>query len=170
MKLEPVQIPALQAKFNSNTSITSKVKLVQISGLQVKSIQIEGLQVNLVQTPRSQVKLMKICKCWIENRLKLSLYISGNTLSNPLVNVEGTFVEIKKRDAIFASIPSRLKKSIHKYGIEVPTTIKHARAVNKIHASSTRLYNLVLATSINNKSKTQVSIVSVQYIMEKYQT
>lgn len=73
--------------------------------------------------------------------------MSGNTLSNNLINVEGTFVGSKKRDAMFASITSRLKKSIHKYSIEVPTTVKHANTVGKMHANSTLLYDHVLAFS-----------------------
>ena len=36
-----------------------------------------------------------------------------------------------KRDAIITSVTLRLKKSTHKYGIEVPTSVKHARAIDK---------------------------------------
>lgn len=82
---------------NLNNRITSKVILIQI----------EGLEVDLVQILTSQVKLLKIYKCQKENRIfqltsKLSPYMSGNTSSNTLVDREGTFIGIKKRDAIFA--------------------------------------------------------------------
>lgn len=49
-------------------------------------------------------------------------------------------------------------------------TVEHSRAVDKTHASSTILYDQVLATFLNNKSTSQVSIVSVHCIMQKYQT
>lgn len=38
---------------------------------------------------------------------------------------------LKKRDAFIASVKSRLKKSIHKYSIRLPTIIKHTRAIDK---------------------------------------
>ena len=39
----------------------------------------------------------------------------------------------KKRDQVIASVNSRVRKTSHKYGIEVPTSIDHAK---KIYASN----------------------------------
>ena len=35
-----------------------------------------------------------------------------------------------KRDRILASVDSRVRKSSHKYGIEIPTSIKHAEEID----------------------------------------
>lgn len=38
---------------------------------------------------------------------------------------------LKKRDMIIASITTRLKRSTHKYGIEIPRNIEHAKEIDK---------------------------------------
>ena len=38
---------------------------------------------------------------------------------------------LKKRDTIIASVKARVKKSTHKYGIEVPTSVEHAKLLDK---------------------------------------
>ena len=43
---------------------------------------------------------------------------------------------LKKRDSIIASVRSRIARTTHKYGIEIPTSWKHAKeidACNKNH-------------------------------------
>ena len=43
---------------------------------------------------------------------------------------------LKKRDAIIASVRSKIAKTTHKYGIEIPTSWKHAKEIdarNKNH-------------------------------------
>ena len=37
---------------------------------------------------------------------------------------------LKKRDTIIASVQQRIAKTTHKYGIEIPTTWKHAREID----------------------------------------
>ena len=37
---------------------------------------------------------------------------------------------LRKRDRIIASVNSRVRKSTHKYGIEIPTSIKHAGEID----------------------------------------
>ena len=37
---------------------------------------------------------------------------------------------LRKRDRIIASVNSRVRKSSHKYGIEIPTSIKHAEEID----------------------------------------
>lgn len=38
---------------------------------------------------------------------------------------------LRKRDRIIASVNSRIKKTTHKYGIEVPTSIEHAKEIDR---------------------------------------
>ena len=37
---------------------------------------------------------------------------------------------LKKRDTIIASVRSRIAKTTHKYGIEIPTSWKHAKEID----------------------------------------
>ena len=38
---------------------------------------------------------------------------------------------LKKRDGIIAATKARIAKSAHKYGVEVPTSVKHAREIDR---------------------------------------
>ena len=38
---------------------------------------------------------------------------------------------MKKREAIIASVKRRVKKSTHKYDMEVPTSVEHAKLLDK---------------------------------------
>ena len=38
---------------------------------------------------------------------------------------------LKKRDMIITSITSKLKKSTHKFGVEVPTDVEHTREFDR---------------------------------------
>ena len=55
---------------------------------------------------------------------------------------------LKKRDTIIASVRSRIAKTTHKYGIEIPTSWKHAKEIdarNKNH-----LWENALAKEMKN--------------------
>jgi hypothetical protein len=43
---------------------------------------------------------------------------------------------LRKRDVILSAVKSRIRKTTHKYGIEVPTTLKHAYAIDKRDGTS----------------------------------
>jgi hypothetical protein len=62
---------------------------------------------------------------------------------------------LRKRDVIVSAIKSRLKQTSHKYGIEVPTSVKHALeldAMNDNHlwrdALSKEMHNVGIAFSV----------------------
>ena len=38
---------------------------------------------------------------------------------------------LRKRDAIISAVKMRVRKTTHKYGIEVPTTVEHANRIDK---------------------------------------
>ena len=38
---------------------------------------------------------------------------------------------LKKRDRIILAVKSRIRRTTHKYGIEVPKLVKHAKAIDK---------------------------------------
>ena len=42
---------------------------------------------------------------------------------------------LRKRDNIIASVTSRIKRTTHKYGIEVPTSIEHAKKIDSINGN-----------------------------------
>jgi hypothetical protein len=65
------------------------------------------------------------------------------------------FYTLRKRDVIISAIKSRLKRTSHKYGIEVPTSVKHALElddVNGIHLwrdlLSKEMHNVGIAFSV----------------------
>jgi hypothetical protein len=55
---------------------------------------------------------------------------------------------LRKRDAIVASISVRARKTTHKYGIEVPTCVAHAHALDK-HNGNT-LWDTALKKEMHN--------------------
>ena len=62
---------------------------------------------------------------------------------------------LKKRDAIIASVRSRVRKRTHKYGIEVPTSIEHALEIDRRNnntlwqeAIAKEMYNVSVAFKI----------------------
>ena len=40
------------------------------------------------------------------------------------------FYTLRKRDRTIAAINSRVKKQAHKYGIEIPTSVAHAKEID----------------------------------------
>ena len=88
--------------------------------------------------------------------------MSGSTSLNALINEEGKLVGTKKRDAIIASIKSRLKKTIYKYGIEVQSSVNHARSIDMKNASPKILYNQVSTNLINDESTSAILMMNVQ--------
>ena len=42
---------------------------------------------------------------------------------------------LKKRDRIVATVNSRIRKTTHKYGIEVPTSIEHAKRIDQLNGN-----------------------------------
>jgi hypothetical protein len=62
---------------------------------------------------------------------------------------------LRKRDVIISAIKSRLKRTSHKYGIEVPTSVKHALEVDDVNgnhlwrdALSKDMHNVGIAFSV----------------------
>ena len=43
---------------------------------------------------------------------------------------------LRKRDVIIASIKTRFRKVTHKFGIDIPTSIKHALDIDKINRNT----------------------------------
>ena len=67
---------------------------------------------------------------------------------------------LKKRDRIIASINSRVRKRSHKYGIEIPTSIEHAKEIDKRNgnthwqdAVAKEMYNVSVAFKIMEDDK-----------------
>ena len=54
----------------------------------------------------------------------------------------------KKRDTIIASMKQRIAKTTHKYGIEIPTSWKHAREIDTKNGN--HLWRDALAKDIKN--------------------
>ena len=75
---------------------------------------------------------------WVDLRLIKDNYpvqIAGCAMANKLTN-EPAFCwwvpyTIKKRDVIISSVKARVRKTTHKYGIEVPSTIEQVKAIDE---------------------------------------
>ena len=62
---------------------------------------------------------------------------------------------LRKRDRIIAAINLRVKKQTHKYGIEIPTSVAHAKEIDTKNdntfwqdAIETEMYNVAVAFKI----------------------
>ena len=55
---------------------------------------------------------------------------------------------LKKRDSIIASVRSRIARTTHKYGIEIPTSWKHAIEIDV--RNKNRLWQNTLAKKMKN--------------------
>ena len=68
---------------------------------------------------------------------------------------------LRKRDVIISSIKARIRRTTHKYGIEIPTSHKAAKELDQkngndfwIRAIEKEMYNVGIAFEILDKDKT----------------
>ena len=55
---------------------------------------------------------------------------------------------LRKRDRIISSVNSRVRKSSHKYGIEIPISIKHAEEID--HRNKNTFWQYAIKLEISN--------------------
>jgi hypothetical protein len=68
---------------------------------------------------------------------------------------------LRKRDVILSAIKSRIRKATHKYGIEIPTSLNHAYAVDEKHGNS--FWKDAIAKEMHNVG------VAFEVLLEKQQ-
>ena len=63
------------------------------------------------------------------NPIKVAEYVTAHDIQDEPAFAWWVPYTLQKRDRIIASVNSHVRKSSHKYGIEIPTSIKHAEDI-----------------------------------------
>ena len=63
------------------------------------------------------------------NPIKVAEYVTAREIQDEPAFAWWVPYTLRKRDRIIASVNSRIRKSSHKYGIEIPMSIKHAKKI-----------------------------------------
>ena len=62
--------------------------------------------------------------------MKVAEHVSARYIENEVAFNWWVPYVLKKREAIISQVTSRIRKTSHKYGIEVPTSLKHAAEID----------------------------------------
>ena len=65
------------------------------------------------------------------NPVDVAVYVTSRDIQNEPAFSWWVPWTLRKRDTIIASVNSRMRKATHKYGIEIPTSVKHAEEIDK---------------------------------------
>ena len=63
------------------------------------------------------------------NPIEVAEYVTAHNIQEEPAFAWWVPYTLQKRDRIIASVNSRVRKSSRKYGIEIPTSIKHAKYI-----------------------------------------
>ena len=62
--------------------------------------------------------------------IEVAEYAEANDIANEPAFAYWVPYTLRKRDRILSSVHSRIKKATHKYGIEVPMSVEHAKKID----------------------------------------
>ena len=65
------------------------------------------------------------------NPIEVSEYVTAHSIQNEPAFTWWVPFKLRKRDRIISSVNFRTRKAIHKYGIEIPTSIKHTEEIDR---------------------------------------
>jgi hypothetical protein len=97
--------------------------------------------------------------------LEVAEFAEGRGIADMLAFVWWVPYTMQKRDVILAAIKFYIRKTTHKYGIKIPTSIKHGNKIDKINdntfwrdALTKEMHNvgIIFEILLNNSQKTPV--------------
>ena len=70
------------------------------------------------------------------NPVEVAKYITARSIQDEPAFAWWVPYTLRKRDMIIATVNSRVRKTTHKYGIEIPTSVKHAEEIDRINKNT----------------------------------